>query len=496
MWACGAVAAPVLFLVPHLVQGSRVSTDLGDHAGVSKIYRSAEVRSRCPLRIVGGFAFADAPQGERACCPAGDDFFTCGYRALQADDVVQLAAKYKNAEDEPPHDVPLVVTETKPEQDRFPLITVKLQEPADKQHLSKVAQSKEEWQFRQDALGLRLSGHPWPEAYTCNCDICSQIKGTSDITSYEVVKPNWLWPNEYAVMADIIPKGLNPDYAFPPEHRYVLYLYPAPREHDSRLAARNLAFNPVLCERIACWQSRGFKVVVKYVTSRFSAKEFLKKFHARTIHAAILGATGYSRWLTEGHSNIFYSEAEGNLGRFFLSEDLDPKVSLDGTVVLDTHLWDTITPSDPAAGVALGRQTFDLVARKMHGRKVRAPSVAFDIGHFEDMWHNEGPQCLADDTATFRRQGQEVQWEVTAGRPKCEDLSGEDVVQLAAEAKVCISACGQKCPAAQEALRERLGAVDQQMQQVTLALDEQQKNDRDDCSMLRERRVCTLGGIN
>merc|ERR1719414_445860 len=112
----------------------------------------------------------------------------------------------------------------------------------------------------------------------------------------------------------------------------------------------------------------------------------------------------------------------------------------------------------------------------MHGRQVRAPSIAFDFQYFDSMWNKGGHECLADDTVTYWRQGKDVGLEVTAGRPKCSDLTEEDVITWARHKRLCVTTCGEYCSKAQKKLRKRLSVVSQ-ISVVTLT-PTQEKNDR------------------
>eukprot|EP00418_Pyrodinium_bahamense_P032451 CAMPEP_0179144136 /NCGR_PEP_ID=MMETSP0796-20121207/69408_1 /TAXON_ID=73915 /ORGANISM="Pyrodinium bahamense, Strain pbaha01" /LENGTH=467 /DNA_ID=CAMNT_0020844305 /DNA_START=3 /DNA_END=1406 /DNA_ORIENTATION=- len=303
----------------------------------------------------------------------------------------------------------------------------------------------------------------------CHCDACRAIQEKVQFSKYLVEQQEKDGKVEHIrVWAEFQPKGAQKK--FTANRRYVLFLYPM---SDSNNA---FAFREQLCERVACWQQRGYSVVFRVVASTVQARVILNQFDDRSIHHVILGGHGTATTLKWGDGTDGKLKLNGWANNVLLK--LRAKLLLNATVILDS--------CSSAADVSWGRNVFTAVAHALPGRKIVGATVDLK----ESMWvQAPGTECLAGDSVIFAENGVTLMKVAEPGLPHCEEMTQNDIEHSLLQGGRCLSGCRSRCPSTLQVWRQSgvLGNL-----RVTLAYSGESQDEHRSVCFFGSQSVCQI----
>jgi len=234
---------------------------------------------------------------------------------------------------------------------------------------------------------------------------------------------------------------------FVPGYKYVLFLYPS-ADHNGAFG-----FKGMFCQRISCWISRGYEVVMRTVSGVPQASAVLDLFPEKSLHHVILGGHGTSTRLffgTRRHDTPALEVETSATNKLLMK--LRGKLLVDASVTLDAcstakdrGFDDWFIGSRIVHGIKYGNRAggtlFNYVASKLPGRKVTASKVSLT----DSMWTAPNNECITGDNVVFIENGENKTASRDLGKPNCKELSEAEIFDRAAEGLFCLSRCRSWC---------------------------------------------------
>jgi hypothetical protein len=284
------------------------------------------------------------------------------------------------------------------------------------------------------------------------CRKCSDAENRSEVFNVEVKTftskdesaTSWTEIVTYADLDPKIPPENGPLYAsdgtFNPAHPYVLFLY-TKEDHNGAFA-----FTEKLCDRLNCWGSRGYKVVMRRIATKAAAKRVLDKFPDDSLHHAVLSGHGSPSRLRWGYGSDGTLDTKSSGTEQFLFK-LREKVKINGTVLLDAC-------QNAGDRIVNLQNLFEYVASKLPGRRVTASKISLTDSMWESAKPGEVPRdtadeveadfdetCQAGDRVRFIDDGEDQTAVRQRGRPNCKELKLKDITKFDS----CLSRCRSYC---------------------------------------------------
>eukprot|EP00929_Paragymnodinium_shiwhaense_P100712 TRINITY_DN6323_c0_g1_i4.p1 TRINITY_DN6323_c0_g1~~TRINITY_DN6323_c0_g1_i4.p1 ORF type:complete len:315 (-),score=42.61 TRINITY_DN6323_c0_g1_i4:106-1050(-) len=262
---------------------------------------------------------------------------------------------------------------------------------------------------------------------------------------------------------------------------YVLFLYPTDDPNGA------FAYTQLFCSRISCWQDRGYKVVLRRISTNAEGIAILEKFPDRSLQHVVLGGHGSSegiRWGSrEGHDvELTHERMRLSLGwnsKSFMRL-LRQKLQLIGSTVL-------LDSCSTASSTGSGMNFFEAISGELPGSRVVASEADLNESMFTlDEEHSQevGADCLAGDTIRFVNSSGNVTSASPGSMPKCDDVGAEEMLQLVAKGLRCMSNCRTSCEKVMQKLRDEGYSTQFQLEE-----DVDAEKPHSPC-LLGNRRVC------
>eukprot|EP00929_Paragymnodinium_shiwhaense_P100710 TRINITY_DN6323_c0_g1_i11.p1 TRINITY_DN6323_c0_g1~~TRINITY_DN6323_c0_g1_i11.p1 ORF type:complete len:365 (-),score=43.59 TRINITY_DN6323_c0_g1_i11:106-1200(-) len=327
---------------------------------------------------------------------------------------------------------------------------------------------------------------------TSNCDCkrnygsnkaCRKVESSHFLDTLELVKMPVRSGYKIVTYSDLTPRGVavyDGAGKFKAGINYVLFLYPTDDPNGA------FAYTQLFCSRISCWQDRGYKVVLRRISTNAEGIAVLEKFPDRSLQHVVLGGHGNSEGISWGGAAFDGVLSHGNvilpLGwntKSFLRL-LRQKLQLVGSTVL-------LDSCSTASKAWFGRNFFEAISGELPGSRVVASEAPVSDSMFKldrQQAQELGTHCLAGDTIRFVNSDGNQTSASPGSMPKCDEVGSYEMLQLITKGLRCMSNCRTSCEKVMQKLRDEGYSTQFQLEE-----DVDAEKPHSPC-LLGNRRVC------